>query len=58
VIWNGVPVTELPFYDVAAQSGDQTVGQFTAEFEGIDAGIVYIDNPSAFRLPDDTAPGL
>lgn len=51
-------VTELPFYDVAAQSTDQTVGQFTAEFTGIDAGIVLIDNPTAFRRPDDTAPGL
>ena len=58
VIVNGLPVTELPYYDEDARSTDQTLGQFTAEFVGIDAGTVYIDNPTAFRRPDDTAPGL
>ena len=56
VIVDGVPQTEIDYYDVAARSADQKLGQFTAEFQGIDAGTVYIDNVSIFRRPDNTAP--
>jgi len=44
----------LPFYE-GAQAGPQRIGQFTAEFTGIDAGVVYIDDVAILRRYDASA---
>lgn len=54
---DGTAVTDswLPYYSESARGQPQRVGQFTAEFMGIDAGVVYIDNVAIFRRYDAAA---